>query len=64
MTARRPFTTIAALIFALMALVHVYRLFTHFQVTAGSHSIPEWVSIVAIVIAGGLAIGLFREARC
>ena len=50
--------------FALMALVHVYRLFTHFQVTAGSHSIPEWVSIVAIVIAGGLAIGLFREARC
>ena len=31
----RPFTWIAALIFALMALVHVYRLVTHFQIVVG-----------------------------
>jgi hypothetical protein len=59
----RPFTFIAALIFALMALVHVYRLITHFQVVIGSHSIPQSVSIAAIVITGGLAFGLFRESR-
>ena len=59
----RPFTIIAALIFAIMALLHVYRLFTHFQVVLGSHEIPMWMSYVAIVVAGGLAIGLFRESR-
>jgi len=59
----RPFTLIAALIFALMALIHVYRLFTDFQVVIGSHVIPMWASYVAIVVAGGLAIGLYRESR-
>ena len=63
MTRSRPFTLIAAILFALAALVHVYRLFTHFQVIAGSHTIPEWGSYVAIVVAGILAIGLFRESR-
>lgn len=59
----RPFTFIAALIFALMALVHVYRLLTHFQVVIGHHQFPESASIAAIVVTGALAIGLFRESR-
>jgi hypothetical protein len=54
---------IAAAIFALMALIHLYRLFTDFQVVLGSHVIPMTVSYAAIVLAGALAIGLFREAR-
>lgn len=61
--ANRPITMIAAIIFALMALVHVYRLVTHFQIVVGSHVIPETASYAAIVVAGALAIGLFREAR-
>ena len=63
MTARRPFTLIAAAIFALMALVHLLRLFTHFQVVLGSHVLPQWISIVAILVTGGLAVGLYRESR-
>lgn len=63
MTARRPFTLIAAAIFALMALVHVLRLFTDFQVVLGSHVLPQWISIVAILVTGGLAVGLYRESR-
>ena len=63
MTRSRPFTLIAAIIFGLMALVHIYRLFTHFQVTAGSHPIPMWASYIAIVVAGLLSWGLFRESR-
>jgi hypothetical protein len=59
----RPFTTIAALIFLVMALLHVYRLATHFQVILGSHTIPMWVSYVAIVVTGGLAYGLYKESR-
>ena len=60
---QRPFTMIAAAIFALMAIIHIYRLFTNFQVVLGSHTIPMTVSYAAIVLAGALAIGLFREAR-
>ena len=37
----RPFTMIAAIIFAIMALLHIYRLLTHFQVVLGSHVIPQ-----------------------
>lgn len=58
----RPFTLIAAIIFGLMALVHVYRLMTHFQVTVGTHEIAQGVSWVAIVVTGVLSVGLFREA--
>lgn len=63
MTSNRPFTLIAAIIFGLMALLHVYRLFTHFQVMVGSHSIPQYVSWIAILVTGGLSLMLFREAR-
>lgn len=59
----KPFTTIAAAIFALMALLHVYRLFTHFQVIVGSHTIPQVVSWVGILVAGGLSVMLFKEAK-
>ena len=59
----RPFTWIASAIFALMALVHIYRAFTDFQIVIGSHVIPMWVSYVAIVVAGGLSWMLCREAR-
>ena len=63
MTNRRPFTLIAAAIFALMALAHLLRLFTHFQVVLGSHVLPQWISIVAILVTGALAFGLYRESR-
>ena len=46
-----------------MALLHIYRLFTHFQVILGSHEIPMTVSYVAIVVTAVLAWGCFRESR-
>ncbi|MDP9424193.1 MAG: hypothetical protein M3Q19_15415 [Pseudomonadota bacterium] len=59
----KPFTTIAAIIFALMALLHAYRLATDFQVIVGSHTIPYNVSWIGLVVTGVLSYGLFREAR-
>lgn len=63
MSGRKPFTLIAAVIFGLMALLHVYRLVTDFQVIVGSHTIAQEVSWVALIVAGGLSWMLFRESR-
>ena len=60
---KRPFTLIAAAIFGLMAVVHAYRLVTHLQITAGSHTLPLWLSIVGIAVTGVLTVGLYRESR-
>lgn len=59
----RPFTWVASAIFALMALAHIYRLISPFEVTIGPCHLPQWVSVVAAVIAGGLSWMLCREAR-
>jgi hypothetical protein len=58
----RPFTLIAAVLLGLVALVHVYRIMTHFQVIIGTHEIAQSVSWAALVITAALSIGLFREA--
>jgi protein-S-isoprenylcysteine O-methyltransferase Ste14 len=63
MSRTKPFTMIAAIIFAVVALLHVYRLFTHFQVIYGSHTVPLWMTYVGIVIPGVLAVMLYRESR-
>jgi hypothetical protein len=60
---QRPFTLIAAVIFGLMAVVHAYRLLTHFQVIVGNHTIAQAVSWVAVIVTAVLSYGLLREAR-
>lgn len=59
----QPFTRIAALIFFAMALIHVYRTVTHFQLVIGSHVIPIWLSYFGAVIPAFLAILLLQESR-
>jgi hypothetical protein len=54
---------IAAIIFTIVALLHLYRLFTHFQVILGSHTIPMWWSYVGVAVPGLLALMLYRESR-
>jgi hypothetical protein len=60
---KKPFTTIAVGVFALMALVHVFRLLFGWVVTIQGSVVPMWVSALGVVIAGGLAIMLWRESR-
>jgi hypothetical protein len=54
---------IAALIFAVVALVHLYRIFTDFQVILGSHTIPMWISYLGVAVPGLLAVMLYRESK-
>lgn len=59
----KPFTTIAAVIFAVVAVVHVVRLYFGWEVTVHGVAIPTWASWLGLVIAAGLAVMLWREAR-
>ena len=59
----KPFTTLAAAIFGLIALAHLFRLVKGFEVVVSGTSIPQWVSIAGLVVAAGMSMMLWREAR-
>ena len=59
----KPFTTIAVIVFAIIALVHLYRLVAPFDVVVAGWPAPQWVSIVGLIVAGVLALMLWRESR-
>jgi hypothetical protein len=54
---------IAVTVFSLVALVHLLRLFMRWDVTVVGFVIPVWWSAIGLVVAGGLALMVWREAR-
>lgn len=59
----KPFSTIAAVIFALVALVHLLRLIYNWQVIFNGWSVPMWLSWLGLIVAGALSALVWREAR-
>ena len=59
----KPFTTIAVILFTLIAVLHLLRLFAGWQIIVLGFVIPVWWSVIGLVVAGGLALMLWREAR-
>ncbi len=59
---KKPFTTVAVVLFALMALVHVLRLMFSWEITVDGMTIPMWASAVGAIVAAMLAILVQREA--
>jgi hypothetical protein len=59
----KPFTTVAVALFTLIAIVHLLRLFAGWEVVVTGFAIPVWWSGIGLVIAGGLALMVWREAR-
>jgi hypothetical protein len=57
----KPFTMAAVVIFAIVAVMHLLRLLLGWGVTIAGIDIPMWVSVVALVVTAGLAVGLWRE---
>jgi len=61
---RGIFCIVAAVIFAIVALLHLLRVYMGWPVVIGDWSAPMWVSWIALVVAGVLAIwGLAFAAR-
>jgi hypothetical protein len=59
----KPFAKATVIVLAVFAIVHALRLGLGWSASVDRLDIPLWVSIAALVVAGGLAFGLWREAR-
>ena len=59
----KTFTLLSIIVFSLMAIVQLTRLILGWEVTVNGVSIPVWVSAIAFVVTGGLAVMLWREAH-
>ncbi|HUP30552.1 MAG TPA: hypothetical protein VM122_10300 [Usitatibacter sp.] len=57
----KPFTTIAILVFTLVAILQLLRIVMGWEVTIDDYEVPVWASGVAFFVAAGLAVMLWRE---
>ena len=60
---RRPFTLIAGLLLAVIALAQATRAFLGIDVVIDGYHVPIAASWIAAVVAGVISVMLFREAR-
>jgi len=60
MSSPRTGLRVAAIIFGLVCLGHLWRLVQHVDVRLGPHDIPMWISVVGIIIAGGLSLWMWK----
>lgn len=59
----KPFALTAVVVLALIATVHLFRLFTGWGVVVTGFAVPVWWSAPVAVIFAGLAFLVWREAR-
>ena len=59
----KPFTRLAVLVFALVALLQLLRVLLGWEVSIAGIAIPPWASVIAFLVATTLAVMLQRELR-
>jgi hypothetical protein len=59
----KPFTSVASVVFGLVALAQLLRITLGWEVRIAAVSIPLWVSVIACLIAATLAVMVWRENR-
>jgi uncharacterized integral membrane protein len=52
---QRTFNVVASVIFAMVALLHLLRIYMDWPIVIGSWTAPMWVSWIALVVAGSLS---------
>ena len=60
---RKPFTRVAAIVLAVIAILQLFRFLFRWEVTLQGAIVPVWLSGVAFVVAAGLAVMVLRESR-
>lgn len=59
----KPFTLVAVVVFSLVSVLQLLRLLLGWDITINGIAIPLWASGVAVVVAAGLAVMVWRERR-
>jgi hypothetical protein len=59
----KPATHLASILLAAVSLAHLLRIVFGLQATVADRFVPMWASWVGFLVAGGLAVILWREAR-
>ena len=56
----RAYIQITGVVFAVVALTHVFRLVFDWPAQVAGWAVPTWVSWAAVLVAGALSIWAFR----
>ena len=59
----KPIAAIAAAIFAIIAIIHLLRIFADWEIVITGFVVPIWWSAPAFVVTAALALMLEREAH-
>lgn len=59
----KPAARVIVLFLGFIVVLHILRLVFQVQVTAGTTTIPVWVSVIGVLLPGGLALWLWREQQ-
>lgn len=61
---QKTFSAVAGAIFALVALLHLMRIFMGWPASIGGWTVPMWLSWIGLAVAGSLSyFGLSLAAR-
>lgn len=59
----KPFTTLTIVFLSLLSALQLVRFLQGWEVIVNGVAVPTWASGIACLVAGGLAIMLWRESR-
>ena len=54
---------LAGIVFTLVAIAHLLRMVTGTEVVIGESNIPQWVSVVGVVVPGFITWLLWKESK-
>ena len=59
----KPFSKIASILFALVALLHLARVIFDNQLLIDEVEIPMWISVIGFIVPAILSFGLWKESK-
>ena len=54
---------LAIIVFVLVAIAHLLRLVSGTDIVIGGNDIPQWVSVVGVLVPGSIAWLLWKESK-